>query len=119
LRAIKSEGDSINLDRARGLGWLAPPLIEPGPRNSITDVQGVLVGHTTLVCGDSGPLQIGQGPVRTGVTAILPHPGNIFKDRAAAAVHVMNGFGKTTGLEQIRELGTLETPILLTNTLNV
>ncbi len=104
--------------RARDLGWLPPSLLDPGPNNALTDVPGVLVGHCTLIEGDSGPLQVGHGPVRTGVTVIRPHTGNLFTQPVPAAVHVLNGFGKTVGLEQIRELGRLETPILLTNTLN-
>lgn len=80
-----------------------------GSNNSITDVKGVKVGHTTL----------DDGIVKTGVTAILPHEGNIFKDKLVAACHVINGFGKSTGLIQIEELGTIETPIILTNTLSV
>lgn len=82
---------------------------QPGPSNSIADVPGVLVGHYTL----------SKGSVQTGVTAILPHPGNIFHDKVMAAVHVINGFAKACGLIQIQELGTIETPILLTNTLSV
>lgn len=80
-----------------------------GPLNKISDVPGVTVGHCTLA----------DGPVQTGVTALLPHPGDIFHDKVMAASHVINGFGKTTGLVQIDELGTLETPILFTNTLSV
>lgn len=80
-----------------------------GSNNSITDVKGVKVGHTTL----------DDGVIKTGVTAILPHEGNIFKDKLIAACHVINGFGKSTGLIQIEELGTIETPIILTNTLSV
>ncbi|MDR7871457.1 MAG: P1 family peptidase [Tissierellaceae bacterium] len=80
-----------------------------GKNNSITDVQGVKVGHLTL---DSDC-------IKTGVTAILPHEGNIFREKLIAASHVINGFGKSTGLIQIDELGTLETPIILTNTLSV
>ncbi|MDQ0256496.1 D-aminopeptidase [Evansella vedderi] len=80
-----------------------------GPLNKITDVKGVTVGHTTIQ----------QGEINTGVTAILPHQGNLFKEKVVAASHVLNGFGKTTGLIQINELGTIETPILLTNTLSV
>lgn len=83
--------------------------LEPGPRNLITDVDGVQVGHCTL---DSGPVQ-------TGVTALLPHRGNVFQHKVMAASHVINGFGKSVGLTQIDELGTVETPILLTNTLSV
>jgi len=105
--------------RARDFGWIAPPLLESGPHNAITDLDGVLVGHTTLIQGDPGPLEVGRRPVRTGVTAIRPHPGNLFMDKVTAAVHVLNGFGKTAGLDQIQELGSLESPILLTNTLNV
>lgn len=80
-----------------------------GPRNLISDVPGVTVGHCTLADGD----------VQTGVTALLPHPGDTFHEKVPAAAHVINGFGKTTGLVQIEELGTLETPILFTNTLSV
>ena len=83
--------------------------MRPGPLNSITDISGVLVGHTTLAGGD----------VHTGVTAILPHPGNLYEDKVTAACHVINGFGKSAGFIQIEELGTIETPILLTNTLSV
>jgi D-aminopeptidase len=103
--------------RARELG-IAVGEMDPGPENAITDVPGVLVGHCTLVSGH-GMLNPGQGPVRTGVTAVVPHGGNVFTDKVAAAVHVINGFGKCTGLPQLQELGTLETPILLTNTLSV
>lgn len=95
--------------RARELG-VAPGVFAPGVRNAITDVAGVLVGQTTVVEGDS---------VRTGVTAILPHAGNLYRDRVPAAVHVGNGFGKLVGVTQVRELGELETPILLTCTLCV
>ncbi|MCX7570878.1 P1 family peptidase [Tumebacillus sp. DT12] len=80
-----------------------------GARNAITDVPGVRVGHVTL----------DDGPVKTGVTAILPHGDNVFREKVLAAYHVINGFGKSTGLVQIEELGTIETPILLTNTLSV
>ena len=82
--------------------------MKTGERNSITDVEGVLVGHTTLVDGD----------VQTGVTAILPRPFNWFREKTRACCHVINGFGKSIGLVQIEELYTLETPILLTNTLS-
>lgn len=84
--------------------------MRPGTHNAITDVAGVLVGQATVVQGDS---------VRTGVTAILPHPGNLFFDRVPAAIHVGNGFGKLLGVTQVAELGELETPILLTCTLCV
>ncbi|HEX5438336.1 MAG TPA: P1 family peptidase [Gemmatimonadaceae bacterium] len=95
--------------RARALG-VAPGIFPPGALNAITDVAGVRVGQTTVVEGDS---------VRTGVTAILPHAGNIFLDRVPAAIYVGNGFGKLLGYTQVRELGELETPILLTCTLCV
>jgi D-aminopeptidase len=85
-------------------------ILDPGPLNAITDVAGVAVGHVTIIEGSS---------VRTGVTAILPHPGNVFQDKVPAAIHVANGFGKLTGSTQVRELGTLETPVVLTNTLSV
>src|SRR4030095_9760352 len=84
--------------------------LPPGPRNAITDVAGVRVGHATIRLGDS---------VRTGVTAILPHGGNPFWARVPAAVHVGNGFGKLLGSTQVNELGELESPILLTCTLCV
>ncbi|MDR5694202.1 MAG: P1 family peptidase [Armatimonadota bacterium] len=89
-----------------------------GPLNAITDVGEVRVGHVSLLEGE-GPLIPGKGPIRTGVTAILPHPGNIYREPVTAAVHVFNGFAKATGLIQIEELGELETPILITSTLNV
>src|SRR6185436_14743731 len=95
--------------RARDLG-LAPGVHPPGPLNAITDVGGVRVGHTTIVEGDR---------VRTGVTAILPHGGNLFQDKVAGAVFVGNAFGKLAGSTQVNELGTIETPIVLTNTLGV
>ncbi|HLO02034.1 MAG TPA: P1 family peptidase, partial [Symbiobacteriaceae bacterium] len=91
--------------------------LQPGPHNAITDVPGVRVGHSTLIKGD-GPLKPGQGPVRTGVTAILPHGGNLFAQKVRAGLFVLNGFGKAIGLAQVAELGTIETPILLTNTLS-
>ena len=95
--------------RARDLG-VAPGVLQPGPLNAITDVAGVAVGQTTVRQGDS---------VRTGITAILPHAGNLFQERVPAAIHVGNGFGKLIGTTQAGELGELETPILLTCTLCV
>lgn len=89
-----------------------------GSWNAITDVAGVRVGQVTLIRGD-GPLVVGQGPVRTGVTAILPHGGDLFRQRPAAGVFVLNGFGKSVGLPQVEELGFLEGPILLCGTQNV
>jgi D-aminopeptidase len=102
---------------ARDLGldhWRLPC----GFHNAISDITGVRVGHTTLISG-AGDLHPGNGPVRTGVTVILPHAGNLFQDKVCAAVHTINGYGKACGFEQVRELGALETPIALTNTLNV
>ncbi|MEN8227736.1 MAG: P1 family peptidase [Bacteroidota bacterium] len=94
--------------RARDFG-IEPGILTPGRWNAITDVKGVLVGQKTLIVGDS---------IRTGVTVIMPHPGNIFQEKVPAAVFVGNGFGKAVGFTQIKELGNIETPIALTNTLN-
>jgi len=95
--------------RARELG-VAPGILPPGPLNAITDVAGVLVGQVTVIEADS---------VRTGITAILPHAGNLFLQRVPAAIVVGNGFGKLLGSTQVNELGELEAPILLTCTLCV
>jgi len=95
--------------RARDLG-IEIGVMDPGPLNAITDVRGVLVGHRTLIRGDS---------IRTGVTAVLPHGGNIFVSKVQGAIVVRNGFGKLIGLSQVNELGQIETPILLTGTLSV
>lgn len=95
--------------RARDIG-LVVGILPTGPLNALTDVPGVLVGQVTVVEGDS---------VRTGITAIRPHSGNMFLDRVPAAIHVGNGFGKLIGATQVRELGEIETPILLTCTLCV
>ena len=95
--------------RARDLG-IAPGSLPPGALNAITDVEGVAVGHTTIVQGDI---------VRTGVTAIVPQRGNLFREKVAGAVFVGNAFGKLAGSTQVQELGTIETPIVLTNTLSV
>ena len=85
-------------------------VLSTGPLNAITDVPGVRVGHSTLISGDS---------VRTGVTAIVPHGGNVFQQKVPAAIYIANGFGKLAGYSQVEELGNLETPIVLTNTLSV
>jgi D-aminopeptidase len=90
----------------------------PGPWNSITDVAGVRVGHTTLIRGD-GPLVVGEGPVRTGVTVIVPHDGNVWSEPVFAGSHTLNGNGELTGLEWIRESGLLNGAIGLTNTHSV
>jgi D-aminopeptidase len=100
---------SQNRPRARDLG-IKVGILAPGPLNAITDVNGVLVGHTTVIRGDN---------VRTGVTAILPHGGNLFREKVPGAVFVGNGFGKLAGSTQVKELGEIETPILLTSTLSV
>jgi len=92
--------------------------LPPGPQNSITDVAGVRVGHTTLIDGD-GPLEIGRGPVRTGVTVIFPHEGMPSDEPVFAGSHRLNGNGEVTGLQWLRESGTLSSPIGLTNTFSV
>jgi D-aminopeptidase len=102
-------GEPAVRPRLRDLG-ARPGILPPGPLNAITDVAGVRVGHRTLVRGDG---------VRTGVTAILPHGGDPFQEKVPAAVWVVNGFGKAAGFLQVRELGQLESPIVLTNTLAV
>src|ERR1043166_8861636 len=95
--------------RARDAGIVIGTL-EPGPLNAITDVAGVRVGHTTVIRGET---------IRTGVTAVLPHGGNLFQEKVRGAVFVGNGFGKMAGTTQVDDLGEIETPILLTSTLNV
>jgi D-aminopeptidase len=100
---------SQNRPRAREAG-IKVGILSPGPLNAITDVGGVLVGHATLIRGDN---------IRTGVTAILPHAGNLFREKVPGAVFVGNGFGKLAGSTQVNELGEIETPILLTSTLAV
>ncbi|CAN5739502.1 P1 family peptidase [soil metagenome] len=105
----RAQQNAENRPRARDIG-VVPGILPPGALNAITDVAGVLVGHTTIREGAN---------VRTGVTAILPHGGNIFENKVPAAIFVGNGFGKLMGVTQVRELGELETPILLTCTLCV
>ncbi len=95
--------------RARDIGLIVGTL-PPGPLNAITDVEGVRVGQTTLIQGDT---------IRTGVTVVLPHGGNLFRDRVPGAVYVGNAFGKLAGSTQVEELGEIESPIALTSTLNV
>ena len=101
--------ESQSRPRARELG-IAPGTLEAGPNNAITDVAGVRVGQVTVVQGDT---------VRTGVTAVLPHSGNLFQQKVAGAVFIGNAFGKLAGSTQVEELGTIESPIVLTNTLSV
>jgi D-aminopeptidase len=107
--AAMSQAQSNGRLRLRDLG-VEIGIFRTGGLNAITDVAGVSVGHSTIVRGDS---------VRTGVTAILPHGGNLFQEKVPAAVYVGNGFGKLVGTTQVEELGQIETPILLTNTLSV
>jgi D-aminopeptidase len=108
LRRVADDTVASNRPRARDLG-LKIGILPTGELNSITDVAGVCVGHRSIVKGDD---------VRTGVTAVLPHGGNLFQSKVPAAVYVANGFGKFVGSTQIQELGEIETPILLTNTLS-
>lgn len=125
FRAQKKESPKILVDkettmtrkRARDLG-VKIGVHNPGANNAITDVEGVIVGHATINQGD-GALKPGSGPVRTGVTAIIPHSGDIWRERVSAASFVLNGNGSVTGLDWMSESGLLEGPILLTNTLSV
>jgi D-aminopeptidase len=103
--------------RIRDLGIVIGTL-SPGPLNAITDVDGVRVGHVTLIRGE-GKLRPGEGPVRTGVTAILPHGGDLWNEKVPAATYVLNGTGEMTGSIWIETQGALEVPILFTNTMNV
>jgi len=109
ISAAPAQNRAADRPRARDLG-VAPGVLPTGRLNAITDVDGVLVGHLTLREGQN---------VRTGVTAILPHGGNVFREKSPAAVYAGNGFGKLIGGSQIEELGVLESPIVLTNTLSV
>lgn len=95
--------------RARDYG-IKIGVLEAGKLNAITDVTGIKVGHTTIISGNE---------VRTGVTAIMPHDGNIFQEKVPAAIYIGNGFGKLSGVTQVQELGNLEAPVILTNTLSV
>lgn len=106
---LAQQAEQSHRPRAREIG-IHPGVYDPGPNNAITDVAGVQVGQVTLTKGDT---------VRTGVTAILPHAGNIFQDKVQGAVYVYNAFGKLVGSTQVTELGQIETPIVLTNTLSV
>src|SRR6266705_393220 len=109
LQFMTIEGQSTRRPRAREAG-ITVGVLPTGPLNSITDVAGVAVGHTTLIRGEN---------VRTGVTAILPHSGNLFREKVPGAVFIGNAFGKLAGSTQVNELGEIETPITLTSTLNV
>jgi D-aminopeptidase len=103
--------------RARDLG-ITIGALPTGPHNAITDVEGVRVGHTTLISGE-GPLVVGQGPVRTGVTVVLPHAGNVGQEPIFAGSHVLNGNGEMTGLIWVNESGLLTSPVAITNTHSV
>ena len=108
--AVSAQSTTSNVrPRASDLG-LKVGILPTGPFNAITDVAGVEVGHTTIISGDN---------IRTGVTAILPHSGNLYREKVAGAIFVGNGFGKLTGSTQVDEMGEIETPILLTNTASV
>jgi len=107
--SIMTNGQDNQRPRARAAGVVVG-VLPTGPLNAITDVSGVTVGHTTLIKGDN---------VRTGVTAILPHGGNLFREKVPGAVFIGNAFGKLAGSTQVNELGEIETPIMLTATLNV
>lgn len=109
LLILAAPAHSQDRDRVRDLG-ITPGILPAGTLNAITDVDGVLVGHRTLIEGEG---------IRTGVTAILPHGGNMYRERVPGAVYVGNGFGKALGFTQVQELGELETPVVLTNTLSI
>src|SRR5512146_3282418 len=104
-----AQNPSAERPRARDLGVIVG-VLPPGPLNAITDVPGVQVGHTTIVRGDD---------IRTGVTAILPHAGNLYREKVPGAVFIGNAFGKLAGSTQVNELGEIETPVLLTSTVAV
>lgn len=111
LTALTTAAHAQNEGRGRIRDFgITPGIFKPGPLNAITDVPGVKVGHVTIVEGDN---------VRTGVTAIVPHEGNLFRLKCPAAIYVGNGFGKLAGVTQVQELGNIESPIILTNTLSV
>src|SRR3989441_7126257 len=109
LQFVMVQGQETKRPRAREVG-IVVGVLPTGALNSITDVAGVAVGHATLIRGDN---------IRTGVTAVLPHDGNLFREKVPGAIFVGNGFGKLLGATQVNELGEIETPILLTSTLSV
>ncbi len=114
---MDAESKASERPRLRGLG-ITIGTQPTGPLNAITDVPGVRVGHTTIIHGE-GALRVGEGPARTGVTAIHPHEDSAFASLTPAAIEILNGAGEITGRSQIDEYGLLETPILITNTLSV
>jgi len=113
LTSGQSNSRPRSIDLGIHIGYLSH-----GPKNSITDVEGVHVGHSTIITGE-GRLIPREGPIRTGVTVVLPHTSNMYRQKIPAACYVLNGFGKSVGLSQISELGHIESPIALTSTLNV
>ena len=117
ILALCSDARGGGRPRARDLG-IRIGVLPPGPNNAITDVSGVMVGHVTLVSGE-GKLVVGKGPIRTGVTAVVPHPDDVYLNQVYAAAEALNGNGEMTGMEWINERGLLEVPVVLTNTLSV
>ena len=113
----ESAGLERHRPRLRDLG-IDIGVMQVGEHNAITDIPGVRVGHSTVIHGD-GALRLGEGPARTGVTAIHPHEGSAFTSMVPAAIAVLNGAGEMTGRSQVDEYGLIETPILITNTLSV
>lgn len=114
---MSNQTTNTSRQRARDLG-ITIGLLATGEHNAITDVAGVRVGHSTIISGD-GPLVVGQGPVRTGVTVVLPHAGNVGREPLFAGSHVLNGNGEMTGLVWLNESGLLTSPVALTNTHSV
>ena len=117
ILAFCSDARGGERPRARDLGILIGTLAR-GPENAITDVSGVTVGHVTLISGE-GELVVGKGPVRTGVTAVVPRPDDVYLNQVFAAAEALNGNGEMTGMEWINERGLLEVPVIITNTLSV
>ena len=117
ILALCSDARGAERPRARDLG-IRIGVLPPGPNNAITDVSGVRVGHVTLISGE-GKLVVGEGPVRTGVTAVVPHPDDVYLNQVFAAAEALNGNGEMTGMAWINERGLLEVPVVLTNTLSV
>ena len=108
MTSAQSSPRPRSIDLGIRVGYLSQ-----GSQNSITDVEGVQVGHSTIITGD-GRLIPKEGPIRTGITVVLPHAGNLYRQKVPAACYVLNGFGKSIGLSQVTELGHLESPIALT-----
>ncbi len=117
LTKVMEEKVTIKRSKLHELGFQVG-ILERGEKNSIADVPDVTVGHSTIIAGE-GELKPGFGPVRTGVTIIKPHSGNVYRRKVRASSYVFNGYGKTIGLVQVEELGNIESYICLTNTLNI